>query len=284
MNKCNFCNKEFGRKPFLVRHLIWCSKKNDFFQKYGQIDLNEEYVKCGSVLEFIKQYPHWIGHSQYYKLFKEFGVDVSAKNAANNKMVKDKRYATSISKHGVHHNFCKNHPSRKNWEKRLLEDEGITNVFQRDDVKLKSLDTFIRKYGKERWLYSITARGNGVISKINKIVFDILLEENMHFDIEFKIKKDKPGSYYSYDILLNNNKIIEVNGDYWHGNPVLYRPTDILLKGSSAEMFVFEKWHQDYNKIKFAESNGYSVMVIWEYDLKNNFIETKNKILEYAKN
>lgn len=48
---------------------------------------------------------------------------------------------------GTTHNFFKNSSSRKEWEARLLKDDGITNVFQREDVKQKSKKTLNKKYG-----------------------------------------------------------------------------------------------------------------------------------------
>lgn len=58
--------------------------------------------------------------------------------------LKKKSYIKSC---GTTHNFCKNSKSRKKWESRLLEDEGITNVFQRDEVKLKIRNTMNERYG-----------------------------------------------------------------------------------------------------------------------------------------
>jgi hypothetical protein len=48
---------------------------------------------------------------------------------------------------GSNHNFSKNSKSRKIWEKRLKEEEGIANVFQRESVKEKSKETWIKNHG-----------------------------------------------------------------------------------------------------------------------------------------
>lgn len=48
---------------------------------------------------------------------------------------------------GASHNFIKNSTSRKAWESRLLETEGIVNVFQREEVKKKSIETLKTRYG-----------------------------------------------------------------------------------------------------------------------------------------
>ena len=48
---------------------------------------------------------------------------------------------------GSKHNFCKESISRKKWENDMFLKEGIENVFQRDSVKIKALETLKRKYG-----------------------------------------------------------------------------------------------------------------------------------------
>jgi hypothetical protein len=48
---------------------------------------------------------------------------------------------------GAEHNFCKKSSSRIKWEERLFKEEGIINVWQREDVKEKSKHTLSKKYG-----------------------------------------------------------------------------------------------------------------------------------------
>lgn len=47
---------------------------------------------------------------------------------------------------GAEHNFAKNSKSRKKFEKRLLNEEGISNTAQRKEVKEKIKNTFKEKY------------------------------------------------------------------------------------------------------------------------------------------
>jgi hypothetical protein len=233
--KCEKCGKLFKNKnssSSLIKHKLWCDKKEEFLKKYNfdKNSLELEYQNCGSVLSFKEKYPFWIAFTQYYKLFKEFDVKVSVKQASNSEQTKEKRKETNLKKYGFEHNFSKEHPSRKKWEEKIFEEEGITNVFQRESVKQKSIKTIIDRYGEEYWTHFATIRGANVISKINKQVFDILKQNKISFKIEKKIKKPA-GYYYSYDIIIKNTKkLIEVNGDYWHGNPIKYKPNDIILK------------------------------------------------------
>lgn len=54
---------------------------------------------------------------------------------------------TNIKSGGEKHNFCRNSEHRKKWQKKLLLTEGISNVFQREDVKNKIKNKNIINYG-----------------------------------------------------------------------------------------------------------------------------------------
>ena len=58
--------------------------------------------------------------------------------------LKEKSFMISC---GSKHNFCKNSKSRIEWENKLLDNEGIVNIFQRVDVKEKIKKTIFDKYG-----------------------------------------------------------------------------------------------------------------------------------------
>jgi hypothetical protein len=52
------------------------------------------------------------------------------------KELKEKSFMISC---GTKHNFYKDSKSRIDWEDNLLKNEGIVNIFQREDVKKKKL-------------------------------------------------------------------------------------------------------------------------------------------------
>lgn len=151
---CELCGKVFENKnpkSSLIKHQIWCKDKYAFLEKYklDENNLEDELSKSGSVLQFQIDHPFRDNNAFYYKIFKEFGIKTTIKKAANSSNTKNKRKATNLEKYGSEHNFCKDHPSRIKWETRLFEEEGITNVFQREEVKQKSIQTLINKYGVE---------------------------------------------------------------------------------------------------------------------------------------
>lgn len=74
----------------------------------------------------------------------------------------------------------------------------------------------------------------------------------------------------SYDFLLNGTKLlIEVQGDYWHANPEIYHPDDIIRYPNrviSASM----RRAEDLAKRLNAESYGFRVLELWESDIKRH--------------
>jgi len=71
---------------------------------------------------------------------------------------------------------------------------------------------------------------------------------------------------YVYDIVYNN-RIVEYHGDFWHCNPKKYQADYINPR---TKITAADKWARDQEKIKFAEAQGYQVLVVWESDFKNN--------------
>jgi G:T-mismatch repair DNA endonuclease (very short patch repair protein) len=74
----------------------------------------------------------------------------------------------------------------------------------------------------------------------------------------------------SYDFRISNtNLLIEVNGDFWHANPIIYEANDIMNFPGGTQT-AKEKWENDISKIKNAEKYGYTVLTIWENDISVN--------------
>lgn len=75
---------------------------------------------------------------------------------------------------------------------------------------------------------------------------------------------------FNYDMQLQNNILIEVNGDMWHANPLFYEAEDLIMNKLKAS----DLWDKDARKKKVAEDNTYKVIYIWEHETK-----TTNELL-----
>lgn len=49
-------------------------------------------------------------------------------------------------------------------------------------------------------------------------------------------------------------------------------------------MFAQDKWKKDKEKIDYAKSKGYMVLIIWERDFKNNKEDVIKECLEFINN
>ena len=98
---------------------------------------------------------------------------------------------------------------------------------------------------------------------------------------EIKLKYNGEKEYlvnkYSFDFRYKNI-LVEINGDYWHCNPKLYKPFEF---NKVVGKYAHEIWKKDKSKKKVAEDKGYLVYIIWEYDYRKNPKETLDKCLSF---
>lgn len=73
-------------------------------------------------------------------------------------------------------------------------------------------------------------------------------------------------------------KVIEFNGDFWHGNPSFYEPEYILevqnIKASDV-------WERDKIKQNKAIKKGYEILIIWENEYNKNPKQCIDKCIEF---
>ena len=94
------------------------------------------------------------------------------------------------------------------------------------------------------------------------------LEKQFLIELKQKgYKSNKQISKYTVDYVNEKTKhIIEINGDYWHCNPQLFKPD---YYNSSIGMTASEKWKYDDERKRYLENLGYRIKILWETDLKN---------------
>jgi len=105
----------------------------------------------------------------------------------------------------------------------------------------------------------------GVKTSIERKTEDKLRELGIE-DFNFSQVLDRQ---YQYDFKIGDNILLEVHGDYWHGNPNKYTVLNEVQQ---------KKQKQDEIKSKFAENNGYKLFVIWEEDINNEDWNILHKI------
>jgi very-short-patch-repair endonuclease len=110
-----------------------------------------------------------------------------------------------------------------------------------------------------------------VTSKPEKMILDELINHGYTVTTQFQLGK------FLFDAhVIETNILIEVNGDYWHCNPKVYK------NGAINEM---QKSHQrrDFAKKAFAAKMGYYLITIWELDINQRKIEIVEWLLKKVK-
>ena len=109
-----------------------------------------------------------------------------------------------------------------------------------------------------------------VYSQIESKITNCLDKLNMTYTRRFMVGRN------FFDIKIKN-MLIDVNGDFWHANPMIYNENKILsfpFKRVKAKTI----WLKDRAKCDLAKSYGYKTYIIWENDIKDN---DDNQIIDY---
>lgn len=178
--------------------------------------------------------------------------------------------------------------------KGMTEEEAKKALTERQ--RTFTLEKCIEKYGEvdgrlrwddrqDKWKLKMFADDQKICcgqSKACAKLVELILEgtdgtdvELLYGDNEFKIFDFS--TVYLYDVTnVKKKKIIEFNGDLWHGNPKLYTGDQI----QRVTNIPFSKvWEKDRIKKEVAEQNGFEIMVVWESDFHKN----QDEIVEQCK-
>jgi very-short-patch-repair endonuclease/transposase len=117
----------------------------------------------------------------------------------------------------------------------------------------------------KRWGWETRANASRFISSIERKFIKILNNLNIEYIHQYKLEK----KYYDFYI-SNKELIIEINGDYWHGNPKKFSVLNKIQTNAQ---------ERDRLKTEIAIKHGYNIIFIWEDDLLNN----EEKVLQDLK-
>ena len=154
--------------------------------------------------------------------------------------------------------------------------EGLAVWQRRQDQWQKTLD---EKSDEEKArINKLKLYKNGSISKGEKLLLEYIRSSNVNCNHQLELPNNKV-AYYVYDIEYNK-KIIEYNGDFWHANPKIYSPTDVVPHPNKS-VTAQQIWAKDDKKIQFARDQGYEVLVVWESDFKKNKEEIIKQCIQF---
>lgn len=151
-----------------------------------------------------------------------------------------------------------------------------------------TLEKCIKKYGEiegikkyeerhEKWAKQMSKKineGTGFAQSI--LAKNILAELKSLFP---ELEYEYIISRYSFDGKYKN-KLIEINGDYFHCNPELYERN---FYNKINKKHAWQIWEKDKKKINLAKQKGYSVFTIWEKDYNTNKDLIMKKCIDFLK-
>jgi len=275
-------NKEILYKEYIIKKHSLPELRKKFKLDFKAIlwlityfNIKQRNLSEGSLLGVEKR-------KKYYK--KNFNVE----NCSQTDEVKEKKKKTFLKHYGVD-NIRKWKPFYDYIDKVIQEKYGISKS-KLLSIKGKEFWEKLTDKQKEERLRKSMLSDEGQqkahqnkkgynSSKLETRIEEILKENNITYTSQFIIKKNKKRRFY--DFYLNEYKIIiEVNGDYWHANPKIYKPNDIIHYCFGMKK-AKEIWKRDEEKRLIAENKGYKVIYIWEKEL--NELKNNKKILEHLK-
>lgn len=154
----------------------------------------------------------------------------------------------------IQENFFCNEKCRQAW---------YANVFSQTD-----------EWREKKRIDAVKILESGVISKTNskpQQLVDSILDKNKIF-----YEREKGIKYYCIDNYLDNNLMIEVQGDYWHCNPIKFH--------NKINKIQYEIIPKDKRKHTYVKNTyGIEILYLWESDLYNDLTKCEKLILEYIK-
>lgn len=164
--------------------------------------------------------------------------------------------------------------SKENRKKTNLERYGVEHNWSGVYGTRKSDLTTLKKYGKDSVRFLMDNLPMKLNTKPEKIFKQILEDLNIEYKPQFELYYTET-KYKIYDFLLiKKNILIEIDGDYWHSNPIKYK---ILNEEQKINRI------NDVFKNELSNQKGFQIYRFWESDLKNNIndvIKVIKKIYE----
>lgn len=128
------------------------------------------------------------------------------------------------------------------------------------------------KAKKKKRLENSAKKMSNKMTEPERVFAEMMSEIGVDFESQ-KIIDNKIFDFY----IPSKNMIVEVHGDYWHSNPLIY-------EGKDLNKIQIKNQRNDIFKDILAKGRGFEIEVVWEYDLKNNYKEQKERFKKLLKN
>lgn len=93
--------------------------------------------------------------------------------------------------------------------------------------------------------------------------------------VDYEVQKIVDRKIFDFYI-PSKNMIIEIDGDYFHANPLIYESKDL-------NKMQIRNMRNDKFKETLAKGHGFNIERVWEYELKNDYSEQKKRFKKILK-
>lgn len=161
--------------------------------------------------------------------------------------------------------MSKSHKGRKAWNKNI---PCSKNIKKKISIQMKEVmkDPKVRENLREKALQHIqNNKGPFKNTKPELKMKEILNNLNIPYETQFRLQN------HLFDFrILNTNVLIEVDGDWFHGNP---------KKFSSLNTMQLKQKQKDLKNTQLAKENNYTLLRFWE----NEVLKKEEKIIKELK-
>ena len=195
--------------------------------------------------------------SKYYS--KEYRKKLSDANSGNKHYLFGKHH-TKQSKDKIRKSTTgkKNHFYGKNHSQKSKNKSSVSLKARRKDP-LSKYNSIEYKINRKKVMLNARKYIKYEDTKIEKIIKHILKRNHIKF------KTQKWMGQYRVDFFIpKHNLIIEADGTWSHGDPRIFKSSDIIQGHKTAK----EKWAFDKNRDKTLKNNGYKIIRFWEKEIK----------------
>ncbi|MFA5586330.1 MAG: NUMOD3 domain-containing DNA-binding protein [Saccharofermentanales bacterium] len=251
--KCRDCGKyvKLLNYPTTTKDYYECGTCRQVGEKnpmYGKT-FSDEWKKQRSIKYTGEKNP------MYNKSVYDVWVEKYGKNKADKMLDKFKLKMSSVTKGD------KNGMYNKTYYDVWVEKYGEKIANEKNDkLRKKHKDWLLGNMEHHKTMIINSHKNRYRKTSIEKEVESFLIDNNINYKYNHIDK-------FQYDFLLEKyNIIIEVQGDYWHANPLYYSDNDKNLKPLNETQKYKVKLDKDKNNyIK----NKYNIIYLWETDIKN---------------
>lgn len=213
------------------------------------------------------------------KFIENYGVDSPLKSTK----IKTKREHTNLNRYGVKH--VSHDPNIRNKQKQGLKNKyGFEYTMQIPTIKEKFKQTLLKNHGVPNLAYlsrCCSKESQKLFWEIhNKLPAEIIHKSHFaELNNEFVIGPTP--EYFKYDFVNSIiKKCIEYNGYNFHPRPEQLED-EINWKIFHPNTTVKEAREYETKKLESIQNRGYSVLVVWDYELHKDFNALVDKCMDF---